>query len=165
MTGSEIANMYEFSYGAIKRNLEDVTNEESLVQPPGAGNCLNWVLGHIVAARNTVLKLAGGAPMVGEDVAAHYRRGSDPLQVGREGAGSCYSPRPSERYAASTGPRSCGALGRSIDSACAGADAPTAANWFRRRCADSSPLSRGLSQRTDRTVAQAGGKRRGDQVR
>jgi DinB superfamily len=82
MTGSEIANMYEFSYGAIKRNLEDVTNEESLVQPPGAGNCLNWVLGHIVAARNTVLKLAGGAPMVGEDVAAHYRRGSDPLRQG-----------------------------------------------------------------------------------
>ena len=38
MTGNEIANMYEFSYGAIKRNLDDVTNEESLVQPPGAGN-------------------------------------------------------------------------------------------------------------------------------
>ena len=56
MTGNELANMYEFSYGAIKRNLDDVTNDESLLQPPGAGNCLNWVLGHIVAARNTVLK-------------------------------------------------------------------------------------------------------------
>ncbi len=82
MTGSEIANMYEFSYGAIKRNLDDVTNEESLVQPPGAGNCLNWVLGHIVTARNTVLKLAGSAAVVGEDVALHYRRGSEPLQAG-----------------------------------------------------------------------------------
>jgi len=30
MTGSELANMYEFSYGAIKRNLEDLSNEESL---------------------------------------------------------------------------------------------------------------------------------------
>ena len=82
MTGNEIANMYEFSYGAIKRNLDDVTNDESLVQPPGAGNCLNWVLGHIVAARNTVLKLAGGAPLVGDDVTAHYRRGSEPLKPG-----------------------------------------------------------------------------------
>jgi hypothetical protein len=82
MTGAELASMYEFSYGAIKRNLEDVTNEESLVQPPGAGNCLNWVLGHIVAARNTALKLAGSAPVVGEDVAAYYRRGSDPLKPG-----------------------------------------------------------------------------------
>ncbi len=80
MTGNEIANMYEFSYGAIKRNLDDVTNDESLVQPPGAGNCLNWVLGHIVAARNTALKLAGAAPVVDEGVVAQYRRGSEPLK-------------------------------------------------------------------------------------
>jgi DinB superfamily len=82
MTGNELAAMYEFSYGAIKRNLDGVTNEESLAQPPGAGNCLNWVLGHIVVARNTIMTLAGGAPMVGDDVAAHYRRGSNPLRPG-----------------------------------------------------------------------------------
>ena len=82
MTGTELANMYEFSYGAIKRNLEDLTNAESLVHPPGAGNCLNWVLGHVVAARNTVLKLAGSAPLVGEEITSHYSRGSKPLQPG-----------------------------------------------------------------------------------
>ena len=82
MTGNELAQMYEFSYGAIKRNLDDVTNEDSLVQPPGAGNCLNWVLGHIVVARNTILSLAGGTPVVGDDVAAYYRRGSEPLRLG-----------------------------------------------------------------------------------
>ena len=84
MTGNELASMYEFSYGAIKRNLEGVTNEDSLVQPPGAGNCLNWVLGHIVAARNTALKLAGAAPVAGDDITAHYVRGSDPLQPGEQ---------------------------------------------------------------------------------
>ena len=82
MTGNELAQMYEFSYGAIKRNLDDVTNEDSLVQPPGTGNCLNWVLGHIVVARNTILSLAGGTPVVGDDVAAYYRRGSEPLRPG-----------------------------------------------------------------------------------
>ena len=82
MTGNDLANMYEFSYGAIKRNLDDVTNEDSLVQPPGAGNCLNWVLGHIVVARNTILSLAGGAPVAGDEVAAYYRRGSEPLRPG-----------------------------------------------------------------------------------
>ena len=82
MTGTELANMYEFSYGAIKRNLEDLTNEESLVQPPGAGNCLNWVLGHIVSARNGALKLVGGAPLFGEEITAYYARGSKPLQAG-----------------------------------------------------------------------------------
>ena len=86
MTGNELAKMYEFSYGAIERNLNDVTHDESLVQPPGAGNCLNWVLGHIVVARNTVLTLVGNAPVVGDDVAAHYRRGSDPLRSGDHAA-------------------------------------------------------------------------------
>ena len=82
MTGSELANMYEFSYGAIKRNLEDLSNEESLFQPPGAGNCLNWVLGHVVTARNTVLTLAGGNAIVNDEAAPHYRRGSAPLRPG-----------------------------------------------------------------------------------
>ena len=164
MTGSEIANMYEFSYGAIKRNLDDVTNEESLVQPPGAGNCLNWVLGHIVAARNTVLKLAGGAPVVGEDVAAHYRRGSDPLQAGEKVPDLATLRGLLSDTQHQLVPALAALSDDALDSACSRADAATAANWFRRRCADSSPLSRGLSQRTDRTVAQAGGKRRGDQV-
>jgi hypothetical protein len=37
MTGNELTTMYEFSYGAIKRNLDGVTNEESLVIPDPAG--------------------------------------------------------------------------------------------------------------------------------
>ena len=53
MTGSDLAKMYEFSYGAVNRNVEGVTEEESLVKPQLAGNCLNWVLGHIVVYRGT----------------------------------------------------------------------------------------------------------------
>ena len=78
MTGNELASMYEFSYGAIKRNLEGVTNEDSLVQPPGAGNCLNWVLGHVVTARNLALMLAGAAPTVTGEHMTIYLRGSSP---------------------------------------------------------------------------------------
>ena len=82
MTGNELMNMYEFSYMAISRNLDGVTNEESLFIPVPAGNCINWVVGHIVAARNTVLTLAGGGPVLTGDDAAHYRRGSDPIHAG-----------------------------------------------------------------------------------
>lgn len=78
MTGTDLARMYELSYGAIKRNLEDLTHAESVVTPSNGGNCLNWVLGHIVLTRNTILRLAGGtAPSIGEDLAV-YRRGSTP---------------------------------------------------------------------------------------
>jgi len=82
MTGSELASIYEFSYGAINRNLDGVSNEESLFIPQPAGNCINWVVGHIVAARNTALNLAGGAPILSGDAAAPYRRGSNPIHAG-----------------------------------------------------------------------------------
>ena len=47
MNGSDLARMYEVSYGAINRNLEDVSNETpgALVRPERGGNSLNWVLG------------------------------------------------------------------------------------------------------------------------
>ena len=78
MTGSDLARMYELSYGAIKRNLEDLTHAESVIPPPNGGNCLNWVLGHIVLTRNTIVRLAGGTPFsIGEELAV-YRRGSSP---------------------------------------------------------------------------------------
>jgi hypothetical protein len=82
MTGSELVNIYEFSYGALNRNLDGVSNEESLFIPQPAGNCINWVLGHVVAARNTILTLAGGAPILTGDAAARYQRGSAAIHAG-----------------------------------------------------------------------------------
>lgn len=83
MTGSDLTRMYELSYLAIKRNLEDVTHTESIVAPPNGGNCLNWVLGHLVTTRNTILQLAGGSPVMTGDAVNVYKRGSSPC--GSEG--------------------------------------------------------------------------------
>ncbi len=81
MTGSDLAKMFEFSYSAIKRNLDDLSHEDTLVQPDSGGNCLNWVLGHVVVARNMVLMLAGVTPaLTGENVAI-YQRGSSPQRT------------------------------------------------------------------------------------
>ncbi len=77
MTGSDLARMYEISFGAIKRNLEDVSNEESLVRPQ-AGNCLNWVLGHIVVYRGMMMKIVGLTPVFEGEQTATYQRGSHP---------------------------------------------------------------------------------------
>ena len=59
MTGTDLAKMYDFSYAAINRNLLDLSNDDTLVLPEGGGNCLNWVLGHVVASRMGTLMLAG----------------------------------------------------------------------------------------------------------
>ena len=78
MNGSDLARMYEVSYGAINRNLEDVSNDESLVRPAPGGNSLNWVLGHIVVHRGTVLKMIGHRPVFEGEQAKPYMRGSHP---------------------------------------------------------------------------------------
>ncbi len=83
MTGSELAQIYEFSYGAIERNLDGLTHEDSMLSPEPAGNCINWVLGHMVTGRGLVLMLAGASPTVLTDQeAAAYKRGSAALSEG-----------------------------------------------------------------------------------
>jgi len=82
MTGNDLVNMYESTYGAIRRNLEGVSHEESLVSPKPCGNCINWVLGHAVSARGLVLMLAGAGSLDGAETVARYQRGSEPLKPG-----------------------------------------------------------------------------------
>jgi hypothetical protein len=78
MTGSDLARMYEISYGAINRNLLDVSQEESLVRPQASGNCLNWVLGHIVLYRGMMQKMIGQDPVFAGPDSKSYARGSHP---------------------------------------------------------------------------------------
>ncbi len=78
MNGNDLVKMYEFSYAAINRNLEGLSHEESLVVPESGGNCLNWVLGHVIVARGILLTLTGGNPVMPAGAAAVYQRGSSP---------------------------------------------------------------------------------------
>ena len=68
-----------FNHYVIKVNSAGLTDEESLLAPEPAGNCLNWVLGHILAGRASILELLGSEGMLSEEQARPYRRGSDPL--------------------------------------------------------------------------------------
>lgn len=63
----------------VRANLAGVTQAESLVAPGGAGNCLNWILGHLVIVYDKVLPMLGQAPVRGEAALARYDRGSAPL--------------------------------------------------------------------------------------
>ena len=57
---------------------KDLTHEDSLLQLPFRGNCLNWVLGHMLSNRDAILGWLGEAPVGGER-AARYRQESDPV--------------------------------------------------------------------------------------
>ncbi len=55
--------LFGINYQVLKKNLDGVTHEESLIQPEGGGNCLNWVLGHIVATRDNAIRLLNQEPV------------------------------------------------------------------------------------------------------
>jgi uncharacterized damage-inducible protein DinB len=63
----------------VKRNVGDVTHEESLRTFQPAGNCLNWVLGHLVATRSSFLRAFGGEPVWSAAEGAAYERHAAPL--------------------------------------------------------------------------------------
>ncbi|PWT91606.1 MAG: DinB family protein [Blastocatellia bacterium] len=60
-------------------NLADITHDESLVRPSPAGNCLNWVLGHLSCIYNNVLPLLGESPVPEQEALRRYDRGSAPI--------------------------------------------------------------------------------------
>jgi uncharacterized damage-inducible protein DinB len=86
MDSNELSNLFRISHYAIMVNLEGFTQEQSLFQPPGAGNCVNWILGHIVASRNGALRLLGEEPVLHDAVAERYKRGSPPIGHERDAA-------------------------------------------------------------------------------
>ena len=79
MSTRALSTQVYYNLGALKMNLEGLTHEESLVQPQPAGNCLNWIVGHILANRAGMLGLLGKEPVWNEEEAAPYQRGSKPL--------------------------------------------------------------------------------------
>ena len=80
MTPSQtLADYYQPTYRVIHRQLDGLTHEDSIIQPPYRGNCLNWVLGHVVFNREVVLKYLGEELPWTEEEAARYKRNSEPI--------------------------------------------------------------------------------------
>jgi uncharacterized damage-inducible protein DinB len=80
----DLSNAFARNASIIKMQAEGLTNEDSLRQLPFHGNCLNWVLGHIVVSRDSVLETLG-EPLVMDSYGVRYKRGSDPVTQADEG--------------------------------------------------------------------------------
>jgi uncharacterized damage-inducible protein DinB len=85
MDAETLRSMLGLSSRALFANLDGFTHEEALAQPPGGGNCVNWIVGHIVVHRNHMLRAMGAEPVWGSEIEARYDRGSEPV-TGAEGA-------------------------------------------------------------------------------
>lgn len=71
--------IFEQDLSVIKKQTQGLTHEQSLLQPPVRGNCLNWVLGHILTNRQEVLEAVGAKGVLSAEQFKRYCYGSQPV--------------------------------------------------------------------------------------
>ncbi len=78
MDAAALMTVYRFAHLTLERNLEGLTDPEALVAPAPGGNCVNWLVGHILLSRNRVHALLGLEPAWPASLGSGepYRRGS-----------------------------------------------------------------------------------------
>jgi uncharacterized damage-inducible protein DinB len=68
------------AHAVVRLNVDGVTQRESLIQPHPGGNCLNWVVGHLLAIYHHVLPLLRQELVMPPGSLARYDRGSPPIR-------------------------------------------------------------------------------------
>lgn len=69
-------------HGVVRRCVDGFSQEESLIQPQPEGNCLNWVVGHLLHVYDKVLPALGQATVLEKDATERYARGGPGLKGG-----------------------------------------------------------------------------------
>lgn len=63
----------------VRNCASDFSQEESLVNPAPGGNCMNWVLGHLLCVYDRILPVLGQSSLMDSEHLKQYDRGSSPL--------------------------------------------------------------------------------------
>ena len=84
ITAAELTTMLAQNLRVIGLQTEGLTHADSMLQLPFRGNCLNWVLGHIVDSRDYMLRIAGAEPLWDEERGKIYGFGSEAMQADDE---------------------------------------------------------------------------------
>jgi len=74
-----LSNFYDRNLQIIKMQTDGLSHEESLIQLPFRSNCLNWVVGHVLANRCNILNLLEAEDLRPNVNLDHYERESDPI--------------------------------------------------------------------------------------
>jgi hypothetical protein len=85
VTLQQLSDGFARNVNIIGRQTAGLTHADSLLQPAMRGNCMNWVLGHIAASRNVILRLLGEEPVLTAEQAERYKRGSELVRGEEDG--------------------------------------------------------------------------------
>jgi hypothetical protein len=81
----DFSKMLQFEVDILRQQTTDLSHADSLLQPQPAGNCLNWVLGHLVVNLMDILQVLGGSPPDDLPDLQRYRINSEPICGDEEG--------------------------------------------------------------------------------
>jgi hypothetical protein len=76
----EYSNMIAMKHGIVLKQIEDLTHADSLIQPQPGGNCMNWVMGHLVLCLVDIQDVLGGEHPPGLPDLSHYGYASEPVK-------------------------------------------------------------------------------------
>lgn len=79
LTNQDLIRIFSLEHNVIKMQTEGLTHADTLIQPQPGGNCMNWVLGHLLDNQITLLELLGQASPVEASELSLYQRESAPL--------------------------------------------------------------------------------------
>ena len=79
ITKDDYAKLLTWQLDVVLKQTEGLTHADSLLQPQPAGNCLNWVMGHLVKYLGEILKLLGGQLPDDLPILTIYGFGSEPI--------------------------------------------------------------------------------------
>jgi hypothetical protein len=79
LTATALSAAFERNLRITRMQTDGLSQADSLVQLPFRANCMNWVVGHLVTNRMTVLRLLGN-PAAEQARLARYERESEPIQ-------------------------------------------------------------------------------------
>jgi hypothetical protein len=74
-----LINLFQNNHNILHLQVRDVTHTESLIQPPFRGNCLNWVVGHVLVVYGECLEAIGLPNTASEEEVKLYGYGSQPI--------------------------------------------------------------------------------------
>ena len=72
-----LSRLFKLTHMTVMRNLNGITDEEGLTAPEGGGSSINFVLGHIVVTRESILSMLDSSGVCPEAVVELYARGAD----------------------------------------------------------------------------------------
>lgn len=77
-----LRDVFNAGHMTLLANVEGISHDESLVQPPAGGNCMNWIAGHLLSTRTTFMKQLGLERFLSKEESKPYAQGSAPIKPG-----------------------------------------------------------------------------------